>query len=149
MVYCYFPPSKKSNWGVLLCPALPERARRGIPRRCSPSWEISAVRRGRGKTVRLPVWTGNGCWIPSPSPRPQFRRAPRVCVLRRDQQRRGDKWKIRFSSGALCRAGCGGFEAHQSSAKRSGLWGNIFAWEQAKNTSVKCHPALCCHNTFG
>lgn len=44
-----FSPFKKSNWGVLLCPALPERARRGIPRRCSPSWEISAVRGDGGK----------------------------------------------------------------------------------------------------
>lgn len=41
--------------------------------------------------------------------------------------RRGEKWKIRFSSEALGRAGRGGFEAQQPLAKRSGLRGNILA----------------------
>lgn len=65
----FSPPPKKVTGvvPVLKRPALPERARRGFPRRCFPSGEISAVRGGKPFAPSLD--RGGGCLISSPPPR--------------------------------------------------------------------------------
>lgn len=58
LVYYYFPPLKRVTgvFPVLKRLALPERARRGFPRRCFPSGEIFAVCGGKPFAPGLDLW---------------------------------------------------------------------------------------------
>lgn len=146
LIYRYFPPSKRKYLGDA---PVPGSARAGTAGN-STSWEM-----GKNHSAPSLGWE----WLLDPRS-PLLARGfggCRSCAFSGGAGG-GRNGKSDFSSEALGRAGCDGFEAHQSSAKRSGLWGNIYIYiflfffphgNRPKNTSVECHPALCCHNTFG